>query len=136
MRRVPLFRELDDRSLLELVGAACNFRWSGGGVVFDKGADAEALFVVVSGSVRIVDLLDGREVEIATVGPGQFLGEHSLVLRRTHSKRAVACEDTELMMLSKGQFEELLADRPDLEALFRRRIEEHLREAEAAEPPL
>jgi CRP-like cAMP-binding protein len=136
MRRVPLFSELDDGSLLELVGAACNFRWRGGSVVFDKGADAEALFVVVSGSVRIVDVLDDGEVEVAKVGAGQFLGEHSLLLRRTHSKRAVACEDTELMMLSKGQFEELVAERPDLEAQFHRRIEEHLRQAEAAEPPV
>ena len=136
LRRVPLFSEVDDRALLELVGAACNFRWRAGSVVFEQGTEAEALFVVLSGSVRILDVRDGREVEIASAGPGQFFGEHSLLLRRTHSKRAVAHEDTELMVLSKGQFEELLAERPALEAQLRRGIRERLRQAESVEPPV
>jgi CRP/FNR family transcriptional regulator, cyclic AMP receptor protein len=136
LRRVPLFSEVDDRALLELVGAACNFWWRAGSVVFEPGTEAEALFVVLSGSVRILDVHDGREVEIASAGPGQFFGEHSLLLRRTHSKRAVAHEDTELMVLSKGQFEELLAQRPALEAQVRQGIQERLRQAESAEPPV
>jgi CRP/FNR family transcriptional regulator, cyclic AMP receptor protein len=136
LRRVPLFSEVDDRALLELVGAACNFRWRAGSVVFEQGAEAEALFVVLSGSVRILDIRDGREVEIASAGPGQFFGEHSLLLSRAHSKRAVAHEDTELMVLSKGSFEELLAARPALEAQFRQGIQERLRQAESAESPV
>jgi CRP/FNR family transcriptional regulator, cyclic AMP receptor protein len=136
LRRVPLFSEVDDGALLQLVGAACNFCWRAGSVVFEQGTEAEALFVVLSGSVRILDVRDGREVEIARAGPGQFFGEHSLLLRRTHSKRAVAHEDTELMVLSKEHFDELLADRPVLEALIRRRIQERLRQAESEEPPV
>ena len=133
LRRVPLFSEVDDQALLQLVGAACNFRWQAGSVVFEQGTEAEALFVVLSGSVRILDVRDGREVEIAGAGPGQFFGEHSLLLRRTHSKRAVAHEDTELIVLSKRHFDELLAERPALEARFRQGIQERLRQAEAEE---
>jgi CRP/FNR family cyclic AMP-dependent transcriptional regulator len=136
LRRVPLFGDVDDRALLELVAAACNFRWQAGSVVFESGSDAEALFVVLSGGVQIVDVESGCEVEIAYAGPGQFFGEHSLLLRRTHSKRAVARDDTELMVLSKENFEDLLKERPALEAQLRRGIEERLREAEDAEPPV
>jgi CRP-like cAMP-binding protein len=135
LRRVPLFADLDDRALLDLVGAACNFCWHAGSVVFEQQSEADALFVVISGSVRIVDVADGREVEIASPGTGQFFGEHSLLLRRMHSKRAVAREDTELMVLSKEQFDALLAERPALEAQLRQGIEERLREAESSEPP-
>ena len=136
LRRVPLFAELDDGALVDLVGASCNFRWHEGSVVFEQGSDAEALFVVLEGRVKIVDFDGGREVEIASAGPGQFFGEHSLLLRRRHSKRAVAREDTELMVLSKGPFEELLAERPALEAQLRQGIEERLKEVETAEPPV
>jgi CRP/FNR family cyclic AMP-dependent transcriptional regulator len=136
LRRVPLFSEVDDRALLQLVGAACNFRWRAGSVVFEQGTEAEALFVVLSGGVRILEVRDGREVEIASAGPGQFFGEHSLLLRRTHSKRVVAYEDTELMVLSKGQFEKLLAERPALDAQIRQSMEERLRQAERLEPPV
>lgn len=40
------------------------------------------------------------------------------------------------MVLSKGSFEELLAERPALEAQFRQGIQERLRQAESAEPPV
>lgn len=136
LRRVPLFAELDDGALVDLVGASCNFRWHEGSVVFEEESDAEALFVVLEGSVQIVEVDGGSEVEIASAGPGQFFGEHSLLLRRKHSKRAVAREDTELMILSKDQFEELLAERPALEAQLRRGIEARLKEAETVEPPV
>jgi CRP-like cAMP-binding protein len=136
LRRVPLFSEVDDGALLQLVGAACNFRWRAGSVVFEPGTEAEALFVVLSGSVRILDVRDGREVEIASAGPGQFFGEHSLLLRQTHSKRAVAHEDAELMVLSKEHFDELLSERPTLECQLRENIRERLRQAERAEPPV
>jgi CRP-like cAMP-binding protein len=136
LRRVPLFSDVEDRALLQLVGAACNFRWRAGSVVFEQGTEAEALFVVLSGSVRILEVRDGREFKIASAGPGQFFGEHSLLLRQTHSKRAVAHEDTELMVLSKEHFDELLAEHPALDALLRQGIQERLRQAESEEPPV
>ena len=136
LRRVPLFADFDDAGLLELVGASCNFCWRAGGLVFEKGEEADALFVVISGAVEIVEVEDGRERAIARVGAGGFFGEHSLLLQRTHSKRAVAEEESELMILSKDRFRDLLADRPDLEQQLRRSIDERLAEAAVAEPPV
>lgn len=136
LRRVPLFAELEDRALLELVGATCNFSWRTGSVVFDKGSESAALFVVLSGSIRILDVDGGQEVEVARVGPGEFFGEQSLLRERTHSKRAVAAEDAELMMLARGPLEELLASRPELDAQFRRSAEERVSRAAEAAPPV
>ena len=136
LRRVPLFADFDERALLELVGASCNFCWHAGGLVFEKGSQADALFVVLSGSVEIVDVGDGGESPIAKVGAPGFFGEHSLLLERTHSKRAVAREETELMILSKDSFRELLSARPDLEQQLRRGMDERLAQAENAEPPV
>jgi CRP-like cAMP-binding protein len=136
LRRVPLFAELDDRALLELVGATCNFSWRAGSVVFDKGSESAALFVVLSGSIRILDVDGGQEVEVARVGPGEFFGEQSLLRERTHSKRAIAAEDAELMMLARGPLDELLASRPQLEAQFRQSAEERMSEPGRTEPPV
>ena len=133
---MPLFAGFADRALLELVGASCNFCWRAGGLVFEKGEEADALYVVLSGAVEIVDADDGRESVVASVGAGEFFGEHSLLLQRTHSKRAVARAETELMILSKDRFRNLLAERPDLEEQLRRSIDERLAQAELAEPPV
>jgi CRP-like cAMP-binding protein len=78
---------------------------------------------VLAGEVRIVDpSRDGAEV--SRVGPGSSFGELSLLLSETHSKRAEATEDTELLVLPKGSFEDVLAGNPDLAQQFQRRIEE------------
>ena len=136
LRRVPLFADFDEPALLELVGASCNFCWHAGGLVFEKGEEADVLYVVLSGSVEILDVENGRENPVARVGAGAFFGEHSLLLQRVHSKRAVAREETELMILSQDRFRDLLAGRPDLERQLRRGIDERLGEAEVAEPPV
>jgi CRP-like cAMP-binding protein len=69
---------------------------------------------VLSGSVRISDVVDGRRVEVARVGPGTSFGELSLLLRTTHTKEAVAEEDTELMIVPKESFQGLLESNAEL----------------------
>jgi CRP-like cAMP-binding protein len=126
LRSVPDFSTLDDRTLLRIVGASVNLFWRAGSVVFEKGSPSQALYIVLSGKVRISEDLDGEEVEISRVGPGESFGELSLMLRTTHQRNAVAVEDTELLVVPATSFEELLASNPDLDALFRRRLEERL----------
>lgn len=126
LRSVPDFASLPDQELLDIVGASTNLAWQAGGTVFEKDSPSEALYIVLSGSVRIFDIVDGQRVEVARVGPGTSFGELSLLLRTTHSKEAVAEEDTELMVVPKESFQRLLESNPDLAQYFRRRLEERL----------
>jgi CRP-like cAMP-binding protein len=123
---VPDFAALDDRTLLRVVGASANLVWTENSVVFEKGSPAEALYIILSGRVRIVDVVDGEDVEIATLEPGDFFGELSLLLHSTHSKTARAMELTELMVLPKESFQELLASNAELAGHFRRKLESRL----------
>jgi CRP-like cAMP-binding protein len=125
LRAVPAFASFDDRMLVRVVGASANLFWRSGSAVFEKGSESEALYIVLSGRIRIVGE-DGTEEEVAQLGPGEFFGELSLLLQTVHTKRAVAVEDSELMVLPKGSFQELLADYPELAAEFRRTAEERL----------
>jgi len=126
LRSVPDFASLTDHELLDIVGASTNLAWPAGAVVFAKGSPSEALYIVLSGSVRISDVVDGRRVDVAKVGPGASFGELSLLLHTTHSKEAVAEEDTELMIVPKEWFQGLLEAKRDLAEHFRRRLEERL----------
>jgi CRP-like cAMP-binding protein len=127
LRAVPDLAPVDDRTLLAVVGASANLHWAAGAHVFEKGASAEGLYVVLSGRVRIFDTEDGKETDVVTLGPGGFFGEHALLLEAIHSKTAQALEDTELLVVPKASFQELLAGSPELDAHFRRRLEEHLK---------
>jgi CRP/FNR family cyclic AMP-dependent transcriptional regulator len=126
LRAVPDFSALDDHTLLRVVGASVNLFWRAGSTVFESGQPSEALYIVLSGLVRIVEQIDGREVEVSRVGPGNSFGELSLLLRTTHRRTAQAAEDTELLVVPESSFEELLASNADLDAMFRRRLKERL----------
>jgi CRP/FNR family transcriptional regulator, cyclic AMP receptor protein len=124
LRAVPDFASLDDRALLRIVGASVNLFWSAGAIVFEKDEPAEALYVVLSGQIRIFDVVDRVETDVSRVGPGESFGELSLLLHTSHTKHAQAVEDTELMVLPDESLEGLLAEHGDLAAYFRRRLEE------------
>jgi CRP/FNR family transcriptional regulator, cyclic AMP receptor protein len=124
LRGVPDFEALGDHELLDIVGASANLCWAADEVVFDVGQESEALYVVLSGAVRIAEVDDGRDDTVAALGPGSSFGELSLLLHTTHSKRAVAEEETELLVVPKDSFEELIASHLDLAAHFQRKIED------------
>jgi CRP-like cAMP-binding protein len=126
LRTVPDFAALDDHTLLRIAGASVNLFWRTGSTIFEKGAPSEALYIVLSGAVSISEPVDGEEREISRVDPGNSFGELSLMLRTTHKRTARAVEDTELLVVPASSFEELVASNPDLEALFRRRLEERM----------
>jgi CRP-like cAMP-binding protein len=123
---VPDFAALDDRTLLQIVGASANLAWAANSVVFEKGSPSDALYIILTGRVQIADVIDDEEVEIATLEPGDFFGELSLLLHTTHSKTATALDGTELLVLPKESFQELLAAHSDLAGHFRRKLEARL----------
>lgn len=124
LRHVPAFAGLDEPTLLELVGCSANLHWSSGQVVFDMDDHAEALYVVLSGRVRIVE--PGSEHVVATIGQGDYFGELSLMLDTRHSKTAITGTETELMVVPRESFQEILETRPELEAFFRKQMESRL----------
>jgi CRP-like cAMP-binding protein len=124
LRSVPDFHELDDRMLLGIVGASANLFWPAGATVFERGSDSEALYIVLSGEVVITEPSSDGDVEVARVGPGTSFGELSLLLGTTHSRDARAAEPTELMVITREPFEELLASNAHLAHHFRNRLDE------------
>jgi CRP-like cAMP-binding protein len=128
LRSVPAFSGLDEATVCSIVGASSNLVWRAGSPIFTQGDPAEALYIILSGSVRI---LEEPEHEVATLGPGDFFGELSLLLHTNHSKRAEAARDSELMVVPKQPFEALLADDPELAQGVRRGMEERLRSVQA-----
>ena len=81
------------------------------------------LFIVLSGRVRVLGSDDG---ELAELGPGEHFGELSLLFGTTHQSTVETLEDSELMVLPKESFDELLAEHPDLAQEIRRKADERL----------
>jgi CRP/FNR family cyclic AMP-dependent transcriptional regulator len=131
LRSVPGFSALDDRDLLQIVGVSVNLHWPTGALIFEQGMPAEALYIVLSGRVQIYVTDEGREREVATIGPGEFFGEFSLLRDETHSKCARSIEDSELMIIPKGPFQRLLSYDTELAGHVSGTMEQRLRANDA-----
>ena len=111
LRAVPSLSALDDQTLLAIVGDSANLCWDARSQVFAKGTPADGLYIVVSGAVRVL-ADDGSD--LAVLEGGDFFGELSLLDGSPHGRDVVAAEDTELMVVAKECFDDLLAGNAEL----------------------
>ena len=122
---VPALGSLDDEAALRVVGAATNLLWRAGSRVFEAGAPAEGLYIVLSGKVQIIDeQADG--VVVAELGPGEFFGELSILLDTVHARSALVVEDSELLVLPRESFQRLLEEDEDFGAQIHHIVERRL----------
>ena len=82
-------------------------------VIFEEGDASSEMYIVHSGKVKIYRDSEGAEVEIDTIGPGEFFGEMALVDFAPRSASARAIEDnTALVALDKKKFLFLVSHHP------------------------
>jgi CRP/FNR family transcriptional regulator, cyclic AMP receptor protein len=78
-------------------------------VVVRRGDPTAGLIIIVSGRVRIgVTSETGKELTLAVLGPGEMLGEMSLLDGEERCADATAAEDCELLTVEREQFLRLL----------------------------
>lgn len=65
-----------------------------GEVLFREGDPGSAAFIVNSGSIGIYKVLEGEEVELATLNPGELFGEMAIVDGSKRMAYAVAKEES------------------------------------------
>lgn len=110
---VPLFAGLDEDGLAGLVRGMRVRRFRRGETVFHLGDPGDALFIVMSGAIKITLPADtGEEAILATLRPGDFFGELALLDGAPRSATAVSIEPSETYILGRDRFRELIATEP------------------------
>jgi CRP-like cAMP-binding protein len=77
-----------------------------------EGGDPEGLHLIASGEVAVVGHDKEEPIVLASLGPGDTVGEVALVLRRKANADVVATHPTVTLFLPRDQFAQLLADFP------------------------
>jgi CRP/FNR family transcriptional regulator, cyclic AMP receptor protein len=116
LRSSGLFRAADEEAIDRIAAVLRIRRFRRGETVFHQGDPGDALFVVASGSVKVVlpgD--DGSEPAIvAILRAGEFFGELAILDGAPHSATIVAVEPTETLVLHRDTFLELVDTDPTL----------------------
>lgn len=127
---VPLFRGLPAEALAHLGERLRRRVFSAGASVITAEEPGEGLYILLAGSVKIfLDEADGSEVTLAFLGPGDSVGEMSLVDRAGRSANVVTREESVLLWMDRATFTDLLRDHPALTENLVRELAARLRAA-------
>jgi CRP-like cAMP-binding protein len=72
-----------------------------GEYIFQKGDMPSHIYIVTRGKIDLLIVDQGLTVPIKTLGAGDCFGEASLMSMQRHVATAVACDDSEVIVLSK-----------------------------------
>jgi CRP/FNR family cyclic AMP-dependent transcriptional regulator len=116
LRACGLFTQADEATIDALAAALRIRRFRKAETVFHQGDPGDALFIVASGSVKVVLPSDeGAEPAIvAILGAGEFFGELAILDGAPHSATIVAIEPTETLVLHRDEFLRLIDSQVEL----------------------
>jgi CRP/FNR family cyclic AMP-dependent transcriptional regulator len=110
-----LFNNLSKEELTQLAQIARERRFDRGQVIFYEGDLGGSLYIIVTGSVKIVIMADdGREHILGLLHQGDFFGEVSLIDGEPRSATAIALDNVSVVMISRDDFIRLLRENPEM----------------------
>lgn len=131
LRGVPLFSRLTDEELARVASLARERAYPRNSVILFEDDPGDALYVVVTGQVKVVLVgEDGREVILAVLGEGDFFGEMALIDDEPRSAHVIAMEDAKLLVLRREDFHAALDEHPRIALGLLRALSRRLRRAD------
>lgn len=131
VRRVPLFAVLTEAQAWSISQSIVKRRYKRGENIVEQGNKSNALFILLSGRARVVSVdAKGREVILAVLHPGDYIGEMSLIDGEAHSATVQAEVQTDVMMLGRVAFLQCLPENTSMSFAIMRGLALRLRRAD------
>jgi CRP/FNR family cyclic AMP-dependent transcriptional regulator len=70
-------------------------------IICAENSGGEVMYIVKSGSARVIKTINGEQIELLQLKPGDFFGEMSLLLASPRTATVVACEETVIQEISR-----------------------------------
>lgn len=129
LARVPLLSDLEEDELQRIAQVAIPRSFPKGARVFHEGDTSDACYVIRSGEVRVTrEHPDGRAIALATLGPGELVGELAMIDGGSRSASVEALTDVELLAVSAADMRSLLERNAQMTAKLVVALTKRLRE--------
>lgn len=130
IRRVPLFSMLTNDQAQLIADSVVKRKLRRGELVVEQGRKSNTLFILLNGRARVLTSdARGREVILAVLESGDYVGEMSMIDNEPHSA-TVRCEvQTDVLVLGRSDFARVLPDNSSLSYAILRGLVRRLRHA-------
>ncbi len=131
IRRVPLFSMLTASQAEGVAEAVIKRRFKRGELVVEQSKKSNALFIILTGRCRVFTSdARGREVILANLQPGDYIGEMSLIDNEPHSASVRAEVQTDVLMLGRLEFARCLPENTSMAYAVMKGLVQRLRSAD------
>lgn len=131
IRRVPLFSTLTQAQAESVSDAVIKRRFKRGECIVEQGKKSNFLAIVLTGRARVVTTdTRGREVILATMNPGDYVGEMSLIDNQPHSATVRAEVQTDVLILGRVEFARCLPENTSMAYAVMKGLVQRLRHAD------
>ena len=126
--KIPLFSGLTARQLDWLRNRLYARAFPANQEVMVTGSPGDLVYIILSGTVKIyVPQLDGEDVIVAILGPGDPVGEMSLIDRTNRSASVITLETTSMLWMNPLDFKAAMESMPVLAQNMMRILSSRLR---------
>ena len=115
LKQVPLFADLANEDIRELMGLARKRTFRSGEVIFHRDDPGQVLYVIKEGKVKICLISpEGQEISLVVFGKGECFGEFALLDGLPRSADAIALEKVECYTLQRSDFHRAIIKNPKI----------------------
>ncbi|MCX7256642.1 MAG: cyclic nucleotide-binding domain-containing protein [Polaromonas sp.] len=131
IRRVPLFSMLTAAQAEAVAQAVVKRRFKRGELIVEQGKKSNALTIILTGRARVISTdARGREVILALMSTGDYVGEMSLIDEEPHSASVCTDMQTDVLELSRLEFSRCLPEVGSMAYAVLRGLVQRLRQAD------
>jgi len=113
------FKELSKKALKQTISLAKHLTLPEDTLIFQAGDHPSSFYFVISGKIKVFSHLpDNEEKFVNQIGPGTALGEIAFFTGELYQNSAKTISSTNLLVLSKKDFEQLCNQYPEISLAF------------------
>lgn len=113
--RVPIFSDLAPEELSRIADLIVRRKYNKGEIIIMEGSRPESLVIIDRGRVKVFrNTHEGKEQILYIFTQGDFFGEKNLLKNQEATYNAEALEPTDICMIDKKAFQDLLRQYPDI----------------------
>lgn len=113
--RVSIFSKLSPGDVEQLSKIVTQKTYGADAAVFFQGEPSDSLYMLLKGSVKVTGASEeGVEKILDILGPGEIFGELAMLDGYPRSATVTTCEPTEMASISRKDFRNFVAGRPEI----------------------